>query len=159
MSQEGPRVYPELNLGRNSRCNSGRLWREQQAGKAWLGAHLDCITPIRFSIGNTDKEATECGGFISNQLTIFSSRVQLQCVKVDTLGRLCDNNLKRAYSPFNYKHNLFYLKLHIIFSFISYLKSLLQLSPLEPLVYNQELVPHIIVFPGIQFHFVLFQQL
>jgi len=23
---------------------------------------LDCITPIRFGIGNADKRATECGG-------------------------------------------------------------------------------------------------
>ena len=27
----------------------------QQTGKAWLGAHLDCITPIRFSVGGADK--------------------------------------------------------------------------------------------------------
>jgi len=50
----------------------GRLRREQQAGKAWLGAHLDCITPIRFGVGGADKGATECGGSISDQLTVFS---------------------------------------------------------------------------------------
>jgi len=44
----------------------------RQAGKAWLGAHLDCITPIRFGIGGTDKGATECGGSMSDQLTVFS---------------------------------------------------------------------------------------
>ena len=43
-----------------------------QAGKAWLGAHLDCITPIRFGVGGTDKRATEYGGSMSDQLTIFS---------------------------------------------------------------------------------------
>jgi len=48
------------------------LWREQQAGKAWLGAYLDCITPIRFGLGGTDKRATECGESMSNQLTVFS---------------------------------------------------------------------------------------
>jgi len=44
----------------------GRLQRGQQAGKAWLGAHLDCITPVRFSVGGADKRATECGGSMSD---------------------------------------------------------------------------------------------
>jgi len=44
----------------------GRLQRGQQAGKAWLGAHLDCITPIRFSVGGADKGATECGKSMSD---------------------------------------------------------------------------------------------
>jgi len=65
-------LYPELDLGRRCRCNSGRLWKGQQAGKAWLGAHLDCITPVRFSVGGADKGATECGGSMSDQLTVFS---------------------------------------------------------------------------------------
>jgi len=43
-----------------------------QAGKAWLGAHLDCITPIRFGVRGTDKRATECEGSMSDQLTVFS---------------------------------------------------------------------------------------
>jgi len=63
----------ELDLERKSRCNSDRLWRGQQAGKAWLGTHLDCITPIRFGVGGADKGATECGGSMSDQLTVFSS--------------------------------------------------------------------------------------
>jgi len=50
----------------------GRLWRGQQAGKAWLDAHLDCITPVRFSVGDADKRTTEFGGFMSDQLTVFS---------------------------------------------------------------------------------------
>jgi len=66
------RIYPELNLERKSRCNLDRLQRGQQAGKAWLGAHLDCITPIRFSVGGADKGATECRGSMSDQLTVFS---------------------------------------------------------------------------------------
>ena len=45
----------------------------RQAGKTWLGVYLDYITPIRFSVGGTDKEATECGGSRSDQLTVFSS--------------------------------------------------------------------------------------
>ena len=49
------RIYPELDLGRRCRCNLGRLQRGQQAGKAWLGVHLDCITPIRFGVGGADK--------------------------------------------------------------------------------------------------------
>jgi len=53
------------------RISPYRLQREQQAGKAWLGAHLDCITPIRFGVGGADKRATECGGSMSNQLTVF----------------------------------------------------------------------------------------
>ena len=72
MSWAEHRIYPELDLGRKRRCNSDRLQRGQQAGKAWLGAHLDCITPIRFSVGGVDKGATECGGSMSDQLTIFS---------------------------------------------------------------------------------------
>ena len=40
--------------------------------KAWLGVHLDCITPIRFGVGGADKGATECGGSMSDQLTVFS---------------------------------------------------------------------------------------
>jgi len=55
-----------------SRCNSDRLQRRQQAGKAWLGTHLNCITPVRFGVGDADKGATEYGGSISDQLTVFS---------------------------------------------------------------------------------------
>ena len=51
------------------------IFHHMTAGKAWLGAHLDCITPIRFSVGGTNKRATECGGSMNDQLTIFSSRV------------------------------------------------------------------------------------
>ena len=72
MSWEEHRIYPELNLKRRYRYNLGKLWRGQQAGKAWLGAYLDCIIPIRFSIGGTDKGATEYEGSMSNQLTVFS---------------------------------------------------------------------------------------
>jgi len=72
VSWEEHRIYPELNLGRRCRCNLGRLWRGQQARKAWLGAHLDCITLVRFGIGGADKRTTECGGSMSDQLTIFS---------------------------------------------------------------------------------------
>ena len=49
-----------------------QTWRGQQAGKAWLGTHLDCIIPIRFGVRDADKGATECRGFISDQLTVFS---------------------------------------------------------------------------------------
>jgi len=44
----------------------GRLQRGQQAGKAWLGTYLDCITPIRFGVGDADKRATKCEGSMSN---------------------------------------------------------------------------------------------
>jgi len=71
VSWEEYRIYPELNLERRRRCNLGRLQRGQQAGKAWLGTHLNCITPIRFSVGGADKGATECGGSMDNQLTVF----------------------------------------------------------------------------------------
>jgi len=50
----------------------GRLRRGQQAGKAWLGAYLDYITPIRFGVGGADKGATECEESMSDQLTVFS---------------------------------------------------------------------------------------
>jgi len=32
---------------------------------------------IRFSVGDADKGATECGEFMSDQLTVFSSGVSL----------------------------------------------------------------------------------
>jgi len=47
----------------------GRLWR---IGKAQLGTHLDCITPIRFGVGGADKRATEYEESRSDQLTVFS---------------------------------------------------------------------------------------
>jgi len=72
VSWEEHRIYPELDLERRYRCNSGRLWRGQQAGKAWLGAHLNCITSVRFSIGGADEGTTEYGGSMSDQLTVFS---------------------------------------------------------------------------------------
>jgi len=72
MSWEEHRIYPELDLGRNSRHNLDRLWREQQAEKVWLDVYLNYITSVRFGIGGTDKGATECGGSMSDQLTIFS---------------------------------------------------------------------------------------
>jgi len=50
----------------------GRLQRGQQAGKAWLGAYLNCITPIRFGVRDADKGETECGRSMSDQLTVFS---------------------------------------------------------------------------------------
>jgi len=61
---------------------------------------LDYITPIRFGIGDADKGATECEGSMSDQLTVFPEELLSWCVKVDTLGRLCDDNLKRSYNPF-----------------------------------------------------------
>jgi len=72
VSWEEHRIYPELDLERRHKCNLGRLQRGQQARKAWLGAHLDCITPIRFGVGGADKRETECGRSISDQLTVFS---------------------------------------------------------------------------------------
>jgi len=40
---------------------------ERTAGyKAWLGAHLDCITLIGSVLGGVDKGATECGGSMSD---------------------------------------------------------------------------------------------
>ena len=44
----------------------------QQTGKAWLGTHLDYITPIRFGVGGADKGATEYGGSMGDQLIVFS---------------------------------------------------------------------------------------
>jgi len=72
VSSEEHRIYLELDLGRRHRYNLGRLRRGQQAGKAWLGAHSDYITPIRFSVGGANKGATECKGSMSDQLTVFS---------------------------------------------------------------------------------------
>jgi len=59
VSWEEHKIYPELDLEKRRRCNLGRLQRGQHAGKAWLGAHLDCITPVRFSVEGADKGETE----------------------------------------------------------------------------------------------------
>ena len=72
MSWEEHKIYLELDLEKRYKYNSGGLWRGQQAGKAWLSTHLNCITPIRFSIRGADKGATEYGGSMSDQLTVFS---------------------------------------------------------------------------------------
>jgi len=55
-----------------TRYNLDRLQRGQQTRKAWLGAYLDCIIPIRFSVRGANKGATEYGGSMSDQLTVFS---------------------------------------------------------------------------------------
>ena len=80
-----------------------------------------------------------------------------QCVKVDILKRLCDDNLERSYFLLNGRHLLFYLELCIISNFSFYLKPSLQLSSLKPLACNWELVPHLIVCPSVQFPFAPFQ--
>ena len=40
--------------------------------KLGQGVHLDCITPIRFRVGDVDKGATKHGESMSDQLTVFS---------------------------------------------------------------------------------------
>jgi len=80
----------------------------QQTRKAWLGTYLDCITPKRFGVGGTDKGATKYRGSMSNQLTVFSSRVSLQCIKVDILGRLYNNDLERFFTLFIKTKPIFY---------------------------------------------------
>jgi len=62
---------------------------------------LNCITPIRFGVRGANKGATECGGSISDQLTIFSrGAFATVCVKVDILERLCNDNLEKFYLCF-----------------------------------------------------------
>jgi len=64
LSKHSPRVVPKSSRPCDNR---------QQAGKAWLGTHLNYITPIRFGVGDADKGATECRESMSDQLTVFSS--------------------------------------------------------------------------------------
>ena len=45
---------------------------------------------------------------MSNQLTVFSSGVLSWYIKVDTLGRLCDNNLERSFILFITTKPIFY---------------------------------------------------
>jgi len=59
----------------------GRLQRGQQTGKAWLGVHLDYITPVRFGVRGADKGATEYRGSMSNQLTVFSREAFIMVYK------------------------------------------------------------------------------
>ena len=35
---------------------------------------MDCITPVRFSVGGADKGATECEGSMGDQLTVLLSQ-------------------------------------------------------------------------------------
>jgi len=130
VSWEEHRIYPELDLGRRCRCNSGKLRRGQQAGKVWLGAHLDCITPIRFSIGGTDKEATEYGGSMSNQLTVFSRKAFVMVCKGWHLREaMWQQSREILQSFYNYQH-IFLLELHIILiSLLIYKPSTLIIFP------------------------------
>jgi len=41
-------------------------------GNYFLLGALITITPVRFGVGGADKGATECGGSMSNQLTVLS---------------------------------------------------------------------------------------
>ena len=50
-----------------------QLGQTSERTAAWLGAHLDCITSIRFGVGGADKRVTEYRGSMSDQLTVFSS--------------------------------------------------------------------------------------
>jgi len=130
MSWEEHRIYPELDLERSHRCNLGRLQRGQQAGKAWLGAHLDCITPVRFGVGSTDKGATECEGSMSNQLTVFSRGAFVMVCKVWHLREaMWQRSREILWSFHNYQY-IFLLELHIILiSLIIYKPSTLIISP------------------------------
>jgi len=61
---------------------------------------LDYITSTRFGVGGADKGATKYEGSMSDQLTVFPEKLLSQYVKVDTLGRLYDDDLERSYNSF-----------------------------------------------------------
>jgi len=92
---------------------------------------LDCITPIRFSVGDADKGATKCGESMSDQLTVFSSGAFVMVYKGWHLREAMRWQSKRSYSHFTNQLILFYLKLHIIPDFFFYSKPSFQLSPLN----------------------------
>jgi len=108
VSWEEHRIYPELDLGKRCRCNSDRLWRGQQAGKAWLGAHLDYITPIRFGVGGVGKGATECGGSISDQLTVFSREAFVMVCKGWYLREAMRRQSREILQSFYNHQHIFY---------------------------------------------------
>ena len=108
------RIYLELDLGRRRRCNLGRLWKEQQARKAWLGAHLDCITPIRFGVGGTDKGATKCRGSMSDQLTVFSRGAFVTVCKGWHLREAMWQRSRKILQSFLQPSTYILLELHII---------------------------------------------
>jgi len=108
VSWEEHRIYPELDLGRRCRHNSGRLRRGQQAGKAWLGAHLDCITPVRFGVGGADKGATECRGSMSDQLTVFSRGAFVMVCKGWHLREAMRRRSREILHSFHNHHHIFY---------------------------------------------------
>ena len=108
------RIYPELDLERRRRCNLGRLWRRQQAGKAWLGVHLDCITPTRFGVGGADKGATEYRGSISDQLTVFSRGAFVTVCKGWHLRKAMWRRSRKILRSFLQPSTYILLELHII---------------------------------------------
>ena len=69
----------------------------QQARKAWLGIYLNCITPVRFSVGGADKGTTEYRGSMSDQLTIFSR---------EAFVMVC---IERSYNPFT-TTNIYFIR-------------------------------------------------
>jgi len=130
MSWEKHKIYPELDLERRCRCNLGRLQREQQARKAWLGAYLDCIIPVRFGIGNTDKGATECGGSMSDQLTVFSREAFVMVYKGWHLREAMWQQSRKILWSFLQPPTYILLELHIILiSLIIYKPLTLIISP------------------------------
>jgi len=158
MSWEEHRIYPELDLERNSSYNLGRLQREQQARKAWLGAHLDCIIPIRFSVGGIDKGTTECRGSMSNQPTVFSRGAFVIVCKGWHLRETMQWQSREILQSFH-NTNLYFTWAAYNFYFLIIYNLQFWLSPLEPLACNQELVPHhYFVCSSVQFPFAPFQQ-
>jgi len=130
MSWEEHWIYPELDLERRCRCNSDRLWREQQAGKAWLGAYLDCITPVRFSVRDADKRATECRGSMSDQLTVFSRGAFVMICKGWHLRKAMWQQSREILRSLLQPPTYILLELHIILiSLIIYKPSTLIISP------------------------------
>jgi len=143
-------IYLELDLERNSRCNSGRLWREQQAGKAWLSTHLNYIILIRSGVGGTDKRTTEYRGSMSDQLIVFSSGVFVTVCKGWYLREAIQWwSREILWSFYNNQHYFTRAAYNSTFIYNLYL----WLPLLKPLAYNWELVYYCFACSSMQFSF------
>jgi len=60
---------------------------------------LDCITPVRFGVGGAEKRATECGGSISDQLTVFSRGAFVITTNVYFIGAAYNSHFLIIYKP------------------------------------------------------------
>ena len=94
---------------------------------------MDCIIPVRFGVGSTDKGTTEYRGSMSNQLTVFSRGAFITVCKGWHLREAIQQRSREIYISFT-TNNLYFTGAAYNFYFLVIYNLYLWLSPLEPLV-------------------------